>query len=171
MTTATASLAREAAALFAGEPVTLRPISPHDVVVAEWVRAKCQYGCLNYGKNLSCPPFAQDPAATERMLAGYDTAIWIVAETDYQVAEASWRVESFCFFHQCYRAFGMAAGPCKICHDCDLANGCRYPNRARPAMEALGIDVIATAERLGYTPRIVPPGEWCTQFFGLVLVA
>jgi len=156
--------------MFPDQEIQVRPIGPDELVVEDWVRAKCQYGCLNYGKNLSCPPFSQEPDATRRMLSEYTWALWIVAKTDYQVAEASWRIESAAFFQGHYKAFGMAAGPCKICPTCDLANGCRFPNRARPAMESLGINVIATAEALGYTPRIVQPGEWCTQFFGCVLV-
>lgn len=160
----------KATRLYADEPIGVRAIAPTDLVVEDWVRAKCQYGCLNFGKNLSCPPFSQEPEATRRMLAEYQWALWIVAETDYQVAEASWRLESVAFFQGYYKAFGMAAGPCKVCPQCDLTNGCRFPNRARPAMESLGINVIATAERLGYRSRIVQPGEWCTQFFGCVLV-
>lgn len=164
------SLLEETQALLTEEDIELRACHPSEVVVEDWVRAKCQYGCLNYGKNLTCPPFSQDAEATRRMLGEYSSAIWITGRTDYQVAEASWRIESHCFFRQHYRAFGMAAGPCKICPDCDLTHGCRYPNRARPAMESLGINVIATAERLGYSARVVQPGEWCIQFFGLVLV-
>lgn len=163
-------LLAEAEQLFADEAIQVRAIASGDLAVEDWVRTKCQYGCLNYGKNLSCPPFSQEPDATRRMLSEYSWALWITGETDYQVAEASWRLESTAFFLGYYKAFGMAAGPCKLCPTCDLSNGCRFPNRARPAMEALGINVITTAEAFGYTPRIVQPGEWCTQFFGCVLV-
>jgi len=40
------SLARERGA----EP---RRIAAHEIVVAEWVRFKCRYGCKGYGKHMS----------------------------------------------------------------------------------------------------------------------
>jgi predicted metal-binding protein len=35
-----------------------RWIDPREIVVAEWVRMKCLYGCVEYGKNAACPPNA-----------------------------------------------------------------------------------------------------------------
>ncbi len=29
---------------------------PKQVVVAQWVRMKCEFGCPSYGKIASCPP-------------------------------------------------------------------------------------------------------------------
>jgi len=34
-------------------------IDPKSVVVGDWVRLKCQYGCGGYGKNLTCPPYSR----------------------------------------------------------------------------------------------------------------
>jgi len=31
-------------------------IEPKDIIVAQWVRVKCMFGCPNYGKNATCPP-------------------------------------------------------------------------------------------------------------------
>ena len=36
----------------------IRLISTDAIVVAEWVRLKCRYGCRACGKHLCCPPFA-----------------------------------------------------------------------------------------------------------------
>ena len=33
-----------------------KQIDPGDIVVAEWVRFKCRYGCKGYGKHFGCPP-------------------------------------------------------------------------------------------------------------------
>jgi predicted metal-binding protein len=62
-----------------------------------------------------------------------------------------------------YLAIGFGAGHCKLCgHGIDpeikcagvvdgkpLWNRCRYPLRARPAMESVGIDVLKTARKAG----------------------
>ncbi|HVO67272.1 MAG TPA: DUF2284 domain-containing protein, partial [Syntrophales bacterium] len=49
-------------------------------------------------------------------------------------------------------AAGFIGGCCRLCDECVAVQGsvsCRFPFRARPSMEAMGIDVIATAEKVG----------------------
>jgi predicted metal-binding protein len=38
------------------------------IVVAEWVRLKCQFGCDGYGQSLTCPPYSPTPEETRRVL-------------------------------------------------------------------------------------------------------
>ena len=47
------------------------------IVTAPWVRMKCQYGCGGYGQRLTCPPHSPRPEETERVIAGYRTALLI----------------------------------------------------------------------------------------------
>ncbi|MDT8273655.1 MAG: DUF2284 domain-containing protein, partial [Desulfomonilia bacterium] len=49
------------------------PVSPADVVVSQWVRFKCRFGCKGYGKHLSCPPYAPTVEETRKMVSEYDT--------------------------------------------------------------------------------------------------
>ncbi len=46
-------------------------VKAEDVIVADWVRLKCQYGCGGYGKRLSCPPYSPTPSETRKVMAGY----------------------------------------------------------------------------------------------------
>lgn len=49
-------------------------------------------------------------------------------------------------------AAGFTGGECILCERCvddKLSDPCRHPFRARPAMEAVGIDVIQTAQNAG----------------------
>src|SRR5208337_4414682 len=44
----------------AGESgVYVHEITPDEVVVFQWVRFKCRYGCKGYGKHFGCPPYAR----------------------------------------------------------------------------------------------------------------
>src|ERR1700690_1397988 len=52
-------------------------INPEDVVVGNWVRLKCQYGCPSYGKKLSCPPYSPTPEDTRKVLEEYSKAYLI----------------------------------------------------------------------------------------------
>ena len=31
-------------------------IAPEEIIVAQWVRMKCMFGCNEYGRNATCPP-------------------------------------------------------------------------------------------------------------------
>ena len=68
-------------------------------------------------------------------------------------------------------ATGFVAGSCKLCNECvtiDSHEPCRHPFRARPSMEAVGIDVFKTAENAGLPFEI--PAKDKTVWNGLVLV-
>jgi len=76
-------------------------------------------------------------------------------------------------FAQGYRfATGFIGGTCKLCPKCVAISNpqepCRQPFRARPSMEAVGIDVFKTAENAGL-PFDIPPKNK-TVWNGLVLV-
>lgn len=69
-----------------------------------------------------------------------------------------------------YRALGLGSGPCLLCPQCAMEEGCRHADQARPAMEACGIDVFATARRHGFTIDVVRTHSDPQHYFGLVLI-
>ncbi|UCF44650.1 MAG: hypothetical protein JSV99_12255, partial [Planctomycetota bacterium] len=48
--------------------------------------------------------------------------------------------------------------------------GCRHPERARPAMEACGIDVFSTVRKVGLPIEVVRTRRQCPNYYGLILV-
>jgi len=48
--------------------VIAKEIMTDTVVVSQWVRFKCRYGCKGYAKHLSCPPYAPTPSETAAMI-------------------------------------------------------------------------------------------------------
>jgi predicted metal-binding protein len=75
-------------------------------------------------------------------------------------------------FNLGYRfAAGFTGGPCILCDECvtkQPGESCRHPFKARPAMEAMGIDVLKTAEKAGLTAN--PSAMNNIVVYGLVLV-
>lgn len=69
-------------------------------------------------------------------------------------------------------ATGFIGGSCRLCPRCvaisNVPEPCRHPFRARPSMEAVGIDVFKTAENAGL-PFAIPPRNK-TVWNGLVLI-
>jgi predicted metal-binding protein len=65
----------------------------------------------------------------------------------------------------------LSGGPCKLCERCvgqKTGSPCRYPFKARPSMQALGVDVFQTAENAGMPPK-GPNGDGA-YWTGLLLV-
>jgi predicted metal-binding protein len=144
-------------------------ISPSTVRTAEWVRRKCQYGCGCWGTTLCCPPRSPTPEQTRRMLAEYRRAILFEGPRG-KIKKIAAALERQVFLAGCHKAFGMGAGPCRLCRRCAFEEGCRHPDQARPAMEASGIDVFATVRRHGFAIDVVHSEADPQHYFGLVLV-
>lgn len=152
-----------------------KPIRAEDIVVRDWVRLKCQYGCDGYGSSLTCPPYSPTPEQLRKILEGYDWAILIRCgprkqESDRKSPrEIVVKLERVVFLRGYYSAFGLGSGPCPYCSECNLKE-CVHPDLARPSMEACGIDVYATARRTGYNLRVVKNQDEKPTYFGLLLV-
>jgi predicted metal-binding protein len=154
-------------------------IHPKDVVTAEWVRLKCQYGCGCYGTCLTCPPFSPTPEYTCRMLEHYSKALILVYDMTAESRERARRrkmrrqiaaLEREMFLDGYYKAFGMACGPCNLCRTCDVTQPCKHEDVARPSMEACGLDVYATLENVGYKLEVVRSPDQMCHFCGLILI-
>ena len=68
-------------------------------------------------------------------------------------------------------AAAFSGGECVLCNECvGQASGekCRHPFEARPSMEAVGIDVVATAEAAGLSVEL--PAEDHPAWTGLLLI-
>jgi len=144
-------------------------ISPATVETAQWVRWKCQFGCGGFGSSLCCPPHSPTPDRTRVLLDGYKQAILFESPRG-ETKKIAVTLERELFLAGYYKAFGLGAGPCRLCPECGFEEGCRYPQEARPAMEATGIDVFATVRKHGFTIDVVRDYDCPQHYFGLVLV-
>lgn len=144
-----------------------------DIIVEDWVRLKCQYGCPNYGKRLICPPYSPTPEQTRKILEGYSVAFLlrfdvpddrIGVENEAQddavksAIESLFKMERFAFLNGSRKAFYFGLNHCPECDGCVLEESpsakCRFPVVMRPSMEACGIDVQKTAEIAGWGDRL-----------------
>jgi predicted metal-binding protein len=146
-------------------------ITPQQVFTAEWVRRKCQYGCDGYGQHLTCPPFSPTPSETRRMLDEYNIAVLIHYPSKWKVITTTVStLEREAFLSGYYKAFGMGSGPCTLCDICDIENGCKHQDEARPSMEACGIDVYQTARTAGFPIEVVRDHTCPQNYYGLLLL-
>jgi predicted metal-binding protein len=144
-------------------------IRPTDVVTAYWVRWKCQFGCGGFNSSRMCPPHTPTPEQTRQMLDQYRHGILFEAPRNTATKIAA-KLEREVFLAGYYKALGLGSGPCPLCRACAFAEGCRHPDEARPAMEACGIDVFATARKHGFAIDVVRTRKDPQHYFGLVLI-
>ena len=144
-------------------------IRAKEVVTGEWVRWKCQFGCGGFESSLVCPPHTPKPSETRKMIDGYRWAVLFEAgRGDPKVIAV--KLEREVFLAGYYKAFGLGAGPCRLCGTCAIEKGCRHPEESRPAMEACGIDVYATARKQGFKIEVVRTHKDAQHYFGMVLI-
>jgi 5-hydroxybenzimidazole methyltransferase len=160
-------LAARAQAL--GFPVT-RIIETAEVVVEPWVRLKCRFGCSLYGQSLSCPPFSLDEDKMRAILSRYRLALLVQgAPPSTSFHEQLLALERSFFLAGYSEALAFGAGPCPVCPSCPADGSCRCPEKARPSLEACGVDVYATARRAGLALHPVPHHQGYVKYVGLVL--
>ncbi len=175
-----------------------------EIVIDERVRLKCQVPrCIRAGETPNCPPYAPDLDLVRRAIARYSWAVMVKCNVgpieDYAPRKGGTKAEQrrTLAFHeksgeivyqlerQAYKdgyhlARGFGGGSCKdylcqgvICQFLDSGR-CRFPQRARPAMEAVGMDVVALINKAGWQSyallddlSVIP----CAITVGLVLIA
>ena len=150
-------------------------IDPGSVATAQWVRMKCQFGCPRFGMSLCCPPHAPTPDETRKVIDSYGKALLFHRvlkgeESSKDFSELVVRLEKEIFLDGYYKAWGMGSGPCRICKECDPTGLCKNGFKARPSMEACGIDVFKTARDNGFPIEVVRTHDQERNHFGLVLV-
>lgn len=151
--------------------IDVRIISPCEVETAAWVRLKCQFGCDCFSQCLVCPPFTPSPEEMRKVLDSYKRAILIHFEPDVDIKATVAELERDIFLGGAWKAFGLGAGPCYFCRKCNLEEKqCRHPERARPAMEACGIDVFSTVKKAGLPIEVIRTTRQCPNYYGLILV-
>jgi len=150
-------------------------ISSSRVVTAPWVRMKCQFGCMGYGRSLCCPPRTPTHAEMREILDSYSRAILLHRHITQgskkmaRISEIAVDVELAIFLAGYYKAWALGSGPCGMCKACTM-DACVHADRARPSMEACGIDVYATARGCGLPIQVVKEYKDERDFYALVLV-
>ena len=135
-----------------------------------------------------CPPYAPTVAEFREALQHYSRALLLQVTTELQKPYANAPSEEISLharklhdlvhfgekeaFTAGFRfAAGFIGGCCRLCEACVAVDGstqCRFPFKARPSMEAVGIDVMATSEKAGL-PLSFPISDRVT-WTGLILL-
>jgi predicted metal-binding protein len=145
-------------------------IRASDVVLDPRTYLKCMYGCRDWGRNWTCPsaPGALRPWEFKDIIRRFRTAV-LVHCTDKKASQRiSYALERQAFVDGHYFAFSMS--DCSLCEKCAHPEPCRLPRQARPSMQALGIDVYATARKQGLPISTLKDETETPNWYSLVLI-
>ncbi|MCD4703372.1 MAG: DUF2284 domain-containing protein [Methanosarcinaceae archaeon] len=166
-------------------------IQASDIVVDERVRLKCMVPRCNHYGDLVCPPNTLELDEFRKILSRYSFGVMLATEYKYPPKPASLQESDEAMsdigkkakelseillklegeaLNMGYRfVAGLTGGECMFCEKCVGTGGkCKHPFNARPSMEAMGIDVIATLENVGKNLEF--PVKDKVQWWGLLLV-
>jgi len=142
-------------------------ISTRDILVAEWVRMRCMFGCPEYGKSGNCPPNVPSVAECKDFFSSYQTAAIIHSSKRVQKKEdripwsretnlALVELEREVFLAGYYKAFMLINDQCRICEKCTGTRAeCRFLKQARPSPESMAADVFGTVRKQGYPIEVL----------------
>ena len=147
---------------FADDSMDYKFIDPQKIIVAQWVRMKCLFGCGEYGKNACCPPNVPSILECERFFREYSSAVifHFKKTVDKPEDRFKWtrevnlklsKLEREVFISGFERAFMLFMDSCSFCEECTgKRENCKQPRISRPGPEAMGVDVYSTVRQFGF---------------------
>ncbi len=142
-------------------------IKATDIVVSQWVRMKCTFGCGTYGKKGACPPNVPSVAECREFFSEYQDAVIIHFEKVFDKVEErfSWgkevnrkliKLEREVFLAGFQKAFLFYMDECCLCDDCSKFRvECKNQKAARPCPEAFAVDIFTTVKKCGYPINVL----------------
>lgn len=142
-------------------------IQPQQIIVAQWVRVKCMFGCGDYGRNASCPPNVPSVAECRRFFDEYSVAAVFRFEkkVDQPQDRFAWTkkvnqgllgLEREVFLAGYQKTFLLFMDSCYLCAECPgVREECKNPRQARPSPEAMAVDVFSTVRQVGYPIEVL----------------
>ncbi len=158
-------------------------MKPEDIVVSQWVRMKCMFGCKNYGRNATCPPAVPSVPECRRFFSEYRLAaiFHFAKKVDRPEDRHAWsrrvnqklvKLERAVFLAGYEKAFLLAMDSCCLCATCPGMRGaCQHPQIARPSPESMGVDVFTTVRRYGYPVAVLSAYSQPMDRYAFLLIA
>jgi predicted metal-binding protein len=142
-------------------------MNPKNIVVSQWVRMKCTFGCRLYGKGGACPPNVPSVPECKAFFDGYKSVVLFHFPKRVEKPEDrhAWtkevnskllKLEREVFLSGYYKTFLLFMDSCELCESCPGERAkCLNPKQSRPSPESMAIDVFATVRKLGYPIKVL----------------
>jgi len=145
------------------------------VDIKQQMLLQCQFTCKYYGKYYTCPPRLNTVDKTRELLKEYKKAILVIGDQGRmelrKFKRAMLAIETTLKLNNYEKAMALSMGPCNLCDTCTVEKGkpCIYPEKKRPSVEGLGIDMISTVKK--FKKNLAPELKGrAFPSFGLILL-
>lgn len=141
-------------------------IDPKEIIVAQWVRVKCTFGCGDYGLG-ACPPNTPSVNECDRFFKEYDNGL-IIRLTKYadknaypsdwsrEITNRLFDIEREIFLSGYHKAFLLNQTCCTLCKDCSGNRiDCKDKTKSRPSPESFAVDVYQTVRKAGLEINVI----------------
>ncbi|MBU0518713.1 DUF2284 domain-containing protein [bacterium] len=157
-------------------------INPEDVVVSQWVRFKCMFGCEVYGTKGSCPPNVPSITECREFFKEYEHAVVFHFQQQFDNPDErhNWSkklnlklidVEREVFLAGYQKAFLLFMDECAICQECTaVREECEHKKLSRPCPESLGVDVFTTVRKLGLPIEVLTEKTQVMNRYSFLLI-
>ncbi|MFO7369649.1 MAG: DUF2284 domain-containing protein [Bacteroidales bacterium] len=141
-------------------------IDPKEIIVAQWVRVKCLFGCPDYGLG-TCPPNTPPVSDCEEFFREYSKGLIIsfrkyADKNEYpmdwsnEMTNKLLQLEREIFLMNYPKVFLLNQTCCTLCNDCSGNRfDCKDKKRSRPSPESFAVDVYRTAKNVGIEISVV----------------
>lgn len=157
-------------------------IQPEKIVVSQWVRMKCTFGCSEYGKSGCCPPNTPSVFDCRQWFDEYQQVVILhfAKKVDKPEDRKAWsaqvnqglaKLEREVFLAGYPKAFALFMDSCRLCTECAAArSGCKHPESARPGPEAMAVDVFMTARECGFPIEVLTDFSQTMNRYAFLLI-
>lgn len=158
-----------------------RFIHAHQVMTAGSPRLRCQLSCSQTLQSVTTPPHTPRHDEVRAMLDEHRYGLLLRRDEPYgaRPAREAWNafstamlaLERECLGRGYPKAFALAIGNClaPLAED-DGARPCDYPGKARPTLEAIGIDLKETLELVHWSGYLSRGGDEPFCMFAVLLL-
>ena len=155
---------------------------PADIVVGQWVRMKCMFGCDEYGRNATCPPNVPSVQECRQFFDEYRTGVIFHFEKKVEkpgdrhawsrkLSRKMIEVERAVFLSGYAKAFLLFMDSCCICAECPGERvACKHALAARPSPEAMAVDVFSTVRKYDYPIEVLTDYSQAMHRYAFLLI-
>jgi predicted metal-binding protein len=157
-------------------------INPGGIIVSQWVRMKCMFGCASYNANGTCPPNVPSVDDCRNFLMEYKHGLILHFSNSLkdpadrkqyclEINKTLLKIERDVFLLGYRKAFVLITDECHLCNDCTgKRDDCKNKRDARPSPESLGIDVFKTVTKYDFPINVLKDYNEVMNRYSILLV-
>ena len=121
--------------------------------VKDAIRLKAKFGEKHSALNWIEKGYDITPNDMRSLLREYTKAVLVIGKEGKMALDTFWTammdIEHTLQLNNFYKALALVSGPCRGCGNCTVVKGkaCNAPDKRRPTLEGVGIDILSTVKR------------------------